>query len=1028
MRARLSFIVIDVVSVSVSWLLAYWLRARFRLPWRSPAVLSGFLEYMQLLPLMLLVWIIVFDAFGLYAADASARRRGHRGLVAGVAACVAIVLILPLTLAFPAFGRGMLIYFCVVVMVVAALPRWLLERRAVGAFPNVAAAGAPAIPTAPAHAPAIRRTAAAPPAGQSAPVARRSVASPTFAVGVLVVLIFNLVWYGWFLSFPMFSEDAAANYSFLLESVREAGATSHFPIKWLEGLGQPNLFVTAVFDPFSWPFLTALDPATAMRISYALRATTAWTTAYLLVTVLFRRHRAIALVAASVYMVMTFTLAHPWGNRLFAGMFNGTHAALFPALLLFYWQTARQKRLVGWPDAALALTMTVFLLAYPIGSLLGVFALGAFALAVVVTAGPALRARGVVTLVKLCLLTALLLFAPVIGMYHAWSAVAAVAARNVFAEEITTYSPQYLLPEFWHDVPLPLRLVVLVALLAAILGRRWPRPLRVVVITLVAVVGLSQAWTVARAFGLAARLVERLPRPFYMEDYVAVLYATVAAYVLFRADHLRPSATPRWWPLRLAVVVAGTTALLSRWIGLATTVALVLERGAAPPAPGRHERPRWLPATAVVVLLAAVVLIFVRWPEQIHPLFGETLLCRDRAPWCRDAPGLTMGAAATPITDFLAAQLAAPPEFRGRAEFVIVPPMTLRRFPISPSSALTPAEFEALRTWWLRATVAGEGARRRFGPGQGQDLVAAMEELVARDELPEDVVLAIVQWAARHPDRVAPVELVGSGEGRPEVALMVQERDRNFRATGNGMLLRALPFHGIPVASSYEQALDYLYYLLWTRYVNEGGPRPHSFNFTTLATVHPERLALVGVRYVVARDVPLRAPPPLPRAFGWNGYSVYDVPAVNARGYAPTTVLRAETLADELRILRQPGFDPARMAVVAADAGPGDGEAWAPLAASSIRLDRQALLFEARSAGRGSIAVLPFRYSHCWRPEWTGAPGRVIRADVALLAVIFEDATRVRLRWTAGYGRDAGCLRADAHLRAQALDAARAMP
>jgi hypothetical protein len=53
---------------------------------------------------------------------------------------------------------------------------------------------------------------------------------------------------------------------------------------------------------------------------------------------------------------------------------------------------------------------------------------------------------------------------------------------------------------------------------------------------------------------------------------------------------------------------------------------------------------------------------------------------------------------------------------------------------------------------------------------------------------------------------------------------------------------------------------------------------------------------------------------------------------------------------------------------------------------------------------------------------------KVIHADVALLAVIFEDATRVRLRWTAGYGRDAGCLRADAHLRAQALDAARAMP
>src|SRR5919198_3365899 len=118
------------------------------------------------------------------------------------------------------------------------------------------------------------------------------------------------------------------------------------------------------------------------------------------------------------------------------------------------------------------------------------------------------------------------------------------------------------------------------------------------------------------------------------------------------------------------------------------------------------------------------------------------------------------------------------------------------------------------------------------------------------------------------------------------------------------MLLRALPFQGVPVASSYEQALDYLYYLLWTRYVNEGGPRPHSFNFTTLGTLHPDRLALVGVRYVVARDVPLRAAPALPRAFAWNGYSVYEIAGPNVRGYAPTTVLKAATLTEELRILR----------------------------------------------------------------------------------------------------------------------------
>ena len=1026
---------IDVVSVAVSWILAYWLRARFRLPWRSPAMLSGFVEYMELLPLMLVVWIVVCDAFGLYTGNACARRRGRRGLMAGVTACAAIALVLPLTRAFPAFGRGMLLYFCVVVMVLAPLLRSLLERGTVGAIPNVV----------PPRVLACRRTADSTRGGQGALAGERvraflrprrptrgprpSLASPTFAAGVGVVLIFNLVWYAWFLSFAMFSEDGAANYSFLVETARDAGATTRFPIKWLEGLGQPNLFVTPVFDPFSWPFLTALEPATAMRLSYALRATVAWITAYLLVAALFRHQRAIALVAASIYMVMTFTLAHPWGNRLFAGMFNGTHAAIFPALLLLYWITARQRRLLGWADAALALTMAVLLLAYPIGSLLAVPTLGAFAAAVIATSGRTFRVRAAVALAKICLVTALLLFAPVVGMYRAWSAVAAVAARNVFAEEITTYPPQYLLPEFWHDVPLPLRLVVLVALLAVVLGRRWPRPLRVVVIALVAVVGLSQALTAARAFGLAARVLERLPRPFYMEDYVAVFYATAASYVLFRAHHVRPSAAPRWWPMCLAVVAAATTALLARWIGLVITVALVLQRRAAAPARARNVRLQWLPAAALAGLVAAVIVIFVRWPERIHPLFGETLLCRARAPWCRDAPGLTMGAAATPITGFLGARLAATAEFQGRAEFVVIPPMTLRRFPVPTSFALTPDESDMLRGWWARAAVAAGKPRRRFGAGQEAQLVAALHELVAKDELPEDVVLDVVRWASRHPERVGPLELMPSGGDRPEVALMVQERDRNFRATGNGMLLRALPFQGIPVASSYEQALDYLYYLLWTRYVNEGGPRPHSFNFTSLGTVHSERLALVGVRYLIARDVPLRPPPPLPRVFGWGGYSTYEIAGANTRGYGPSTIRKAGTIVEELRLLREPGFDPARTAVVGADAaGVAVQGSWAPLRATSLRGERQALVFEATSAGTRSIAVLPFRYSRCWRPEWIGAPGSVIRADVALLAVAFEGATRLRLHWTAGYGREAACLREDAGLREQALEAARAMP
>src|SRR5260370_9813098 len=94
-----------------------------------------------------------------------------------------------------------------------------------------------------------------------------------------------------------------------------------------------------------------------------------------------------------------------------------------------------------------------------------------------------------------------------------------------------------------------------------------------------------------------------------------------------------------------------------------------------------------------------------------------------------------------------------------------------------------------------------------------------------------------------------------------EGSLMVEERNRNFEATGNGMLLRALPLRGISTGASYEPGLDALYYLLWTRSINEGVPASRSASITLLETVYPKRLALIGVRYVIARD---DADPPLP--------------------------------------------------------------------------------------------------------------------------------------------------------------------
>jgi len=448
----------------------------------------------------------------------------------------------------------------------------------------------------------------------------------------------------------------------------------------------------------------------------------------------------------------------------------------------------------------------------------------------------------------------------------------------------------------------------------------------------------SQLATVARANEVGAGILERFPRPFYAEFYLPIFYAVGAAYVLHRGWRLltRGIERGRFRWLRLASLAA-----VAWWVvgaGAATTVAAWVagrfSRGREASMERRKQirAVQWVPALGILTLLLIGMTTWQLWPSDIHPVFAETLLCRRMGRiFCRDHPGLSMGAARTPITEFLAARLDGAHGFAGRADYVL-----------SPTS-----------------------------------------------------------WATS-----------------PEVGLMVEERNRNFEATGNGMLLRALPLQQIPTGASYEPGLDALYYLLWTRYINEGVPAKRSASITLLEAVYPKRLALIGVRYVIARD---EARPPsagLASVMTWRGYTVYELDDPNIGGYGVASVAFGATVTDELRIIRESAFDPRRTATVAA-AERGWLGSLGPF--SSIRNTRliitgQTLNFEATAAGARALAVLPFRFSQCWQPTWQGRPGRLLRTDVALLGVAFEERTSVKLAWSAGYGGRAACLRADAAL------------
>lgn|GEM_PF-3030812 len=946
---------------------------------------------------------------------------------------------------------------------------------------------------------------------------------------VAVILLFNLYWYGAFLSFPLLGEDGAANYSFLLENLKNPDAFSTvFPYKWLEGLGQPNAFVTVIFDPFSWIMLLPFELADTFRVSMALRATVCWAATFLLSLTLFKGRRDIAVLAASLNMLMNFTLGHTNGVPTAAGIPNSTHYAVFPLLLWSIYRVMRQRSWFGWPDAVLLGLLAFFFITFPLSSIIGYGVALVFGFCVFVCARRGMRMSALRGGVKLILLGAALLLLPEIGMWHAWSALVDGSARVVFSDELYAYGRAYSFPLLWRRVPIALNLCFLLALGALIYTRRWPRPLRIVLLVLLLMVGGTQIWIIAQANGFFGGRLDRLPRPHYFEFYIPVFYSMAAAFVLrywlrllprgeqwqlqwrhrkdyhavqadtssivlryssrssaffelaanFYAIRSRPilvghlqlkwqrmkdylsvearaSYTALCWAIGFSIFCAFCVIILissNRPIRVGVgglifglffaTAILIASRNRPPFNEGRYKVKRFVSNTAVLGLFGLAAGTWAMAPAQLHPIFART--CTHGLFWCEDRAGFTIGAAATPITEFLQQKLARSEAFSGRAETLLMPS---RRFvfPTSKDVQWTPELFERLKSWYRRAYEAQPAIFHHsdyqlalepdaWGWDRRELLRFRLQAMAANGDiyygvLPENLITEIMDWSA-HQFKPSSDELSEVAGRMNEVGVMVEDRNRAFALTGNGMMLRALPMQDIPVASSYEQALDYLYYLFWTRYINEqGGARyVRSINFTALEVVHVERLALLGVRYIIKRESMFEPALALPKVMTYKGYAVYEIPFPNIVGYSPHTILFGKTLAEELAMMRTPGFDPRRTAVLSAtEQGKIGALALAPMRNPRISLRGNDLVFEAESAGEHSLAVLPFRFSSCLTPLWDAGSGHLVRADLGLVGLIFSGQVKVRLQWSAGYA-NVGCLREDLRMVPEAQQAAKQFP
>ena len=816
-----------------------------------------------------------------------------------------------------------------------------------------------------------------------------------FCSHLVLVTAIAVAFYVYVRAFPLFGEDGAFNYMSMLQRLDSGDPLSLlFGYKLVEGLGQPNPFLTIAFDPFSWPLLTlefvkhsTRGALLVFQLTMALRVIVCWLGTYVFAAWAFPGTRTVALTASYLNILLTFFLSMNIGStELYGAMYNGTQAALLPLAAGVYLRGIVLGKSVLSANSLLVLVTIFFLImSYPIGSMVTAGVLIALAGTVAIAGGAGRRRRGTIHFAGLVAATAFVLFLPGIDPYASWQSVARVSSRVVFADELKPYFVSYSPPTFWFTPPFAARLMVLCAVAGLLVIDRITPLARAAIAALALIVLGIQALYLTSSWGIFGDIMRPLPPLTRIERQLTPLYSFAAAIALYSAERLLLVPSKRsfllWTAAAIAVAVAAVYMFstvydgpLADW-GLARSLAseillalvaslLVLAfilnflrlflpetlpaalRGTAIPFIGdgwcaRHLRGA-IPFAFIALISLLAVNIWVTRPYFIAADATRDLLC-DHVTLlgCRDSDfGRSVYAGTNPIVDFLRDRLASSDVFSGRAEY------------LSAYDASQPSAYN-----------------------------------------------------------------------------VVSEEDRNFRESGSGFMLSALSFHRIPVPSAYEQSNDYLYYLFWTRYITQNAQVRFSPNFTALFQFLPGPLELAGVRYVVTRRENGRALGDIPVVLAWKDFVVAELEDANTRGYAARHVVSVATLGDAFSLMRRSEFAPRTEAVLLeTDRRLIPEGGLQPIEESVIATRQGTVHLSARSAGKASLIVLPFRFSHCWRPEWNGPQGTLIRADVALLAVYFKGAVDVKLKWMGGYGAYARCLDEDAALIAEARDAARDIP
>lgn len=235
---------------------------------------------------------------------------------------------------------------------------------------------------------------------------------------------------------------------------------------------------------------------------------------------------------------------------------------------------------------------------------------------------------------------------------------------------------------------------------------------------------------------------------------------------------------------------------------------------------------------------------------------------------------------------------------------------------------------------------------------------------------------------------------------------------------------------GIPTLEEYSQLVSPPFYYLLTRGLGRPEDGYSGRNRVRMTVPRVDLLRAMGVRYILTtsdHDAPLRGAPRARPLIGNGrpGIRCYELASPNAGTYSPVRARTASSAREIVDLLLSPGMDFEREVIVTE---PLEG----PLVAArdaAISFAAGGVRVTARSDGR-SLLLLPLQFSHALRVRPAVGGVRLLRANLAQTALVFDREIDAFISLDFGFRRTDGRARDLADVRSLAIteDGSRSLP